>query len=471
VEKPGDIRWFAYAAPSRPPEDDWLTVVGRSFVAVIESRDAASGTDGSGLGTGVLRQLSALAARGECPLEDVVSAIPLGADGADSFAVVHVDAAQSDRPGGWQVTAVTRGRAVVDVYSVGGSRRFSSSGVQPWLIATFRDTIAVELGGPARRFDAVANRVPGAVEVSSGMTRAGSVLWSGTDMGTGSRRTATYDAAVAYLRPAAALDEATVLRGRSPSNTATDVPHDETIRIVRGRASDAPRHVVDDETVRIVRDPPRSNGLDRPADTDQTIDDETVRRVERREIDERTALRPRAPLDNGVPTEPLAVIPGGIRMPPPPSAPAAAVPAPPAPPSPPQETPADRFESSAEPTNVPALGASATVVVAVRGGEARQLHTPIVFGRRPSRSSRGGVEPQLVTVASPDHVVSASHLRVERIGSTVVITDLRSRNGTTVVLPGRPPRRLRPGESIVVVGTASVDIGDGTIIDIIPEAR
>jgi len=67
-------------------------------------------------------------------------------------------------------------------------------------------------------------------------------------------------------------------------------------------------------------------------------------------------------------------------------------------------------------------------------------------------------------------VVSASHVRIELSGQVVVVTDLRSRNGTTVLIPGSAPRKLRAGESFVVPGAASVDIGDGTIIEITPEA-
>ncbi|MGN6127301.1 MAG: FHA domain-containing protein, partial [Humibacter sp.] len=96
------------------------------------------------------------------------------------------------------------------------------------------------------------------------------------------------------------------------------------------------------------------------------------------------------------------------------------------------------------------------------------LDAPIVFGRRPTARTRRGVRPLLVTVASPRSLVSASHLRVERSGDVVVVTDLRSRNGTAITLPGSRPRRLRPGESFAVPGAAEVDIGDGTIIDITP---
>jgi hypothetical protein len=50
----------------------------------------------------------------------------------------------------------------------------------------------------------------------------------------------------------------------------------------------------------------------------------------------------------------------------------------------------------------------------------------------------------------------------------VVVTDLRSTNGTVVTMPGRPALTLRQGESVVVVPGTVVDIGDGNIVEILP---
>jgi hypothetical protein len=52
-------------------------------------------------------------------------------------------------------------------------------------------------------------------------------------------------------------------------------------------------------------------------------------------------------------------------------------------------------------------------------------------------------------------------VRIAVEGGTIVVTDLHSRNGTTVVQPGRPPVKLRGGEPTpVLVGTV-VDLGGG----------
>ena len=108
------------------------------------------------------------------------------------------------------------------------------------------------------------------------------------------------------------------------------------------------------------------------------------------------------------------------------------------------------------------------VLVGIRGQEQIPLERPVVFGRRPVSTRRSGIDSLLVAVPSPGQEISASHVRIEPTGRVVVVTDLRSRNGTRVSVEGRRARRLRPGESFAVHGHAAVEIGDGTIIDITP---
>ncbi|MGG7509247.1 FHA domain-containing protein [Plantibacter sp. YIM 135249] len=97
------------------------------------------------------------------------------------------------------------------------------------------------------------------------------------------------------------------------------------------------------------------------------------------------------------------------------------------------------------------------------GGRRQSLDTPAVLGRAPSVSQvPASVVPALVTVAGED--ISRSHVRVGVEGGTVVVTDLHSRNGTQVVLPGRDPQSLRPGEPTpVIVGTV-IDLGGGVTL-------
>jgi hypothetical protein len=94
-------------------------------------------------------------------------------------------------------------------------------------------------------------------------------------------------------------------------------------------------------------------------------------------------------------------------------------------------------------------------------------------GRRPS-SPRivHGQMPRLVRVPSPGHEVSSTHIEVRQLGFSVVVTDMRSTNGSVVVDPGGTARKLRQGESVVVAPGTLVDIGDGNVMEILPlEAR
>jgi hypothetical protein len=90
-------------------------------------------------------------------------------------------------------------------------------------------------------------------------------------------------------------------------------------------------------------------------------------------------------------------------------------------------------------------------------------------GRRPS-SPRiiYGQMPRLVRVPSPKQEVSSTHVELRQLGSSVVLTDMRSTNGSIVFPPGGEPRKLRQGESVVATPGTLVDIGDGNVIEILP---
>jgi len=101
-----------------------------------------------------------------------------------------------------------------------------------------------------------------------------------------------------------------------------------------------------------------------------------------------------------------------------------------------------------------------------------RLDRPVRVGRRPASSRiQVGATPRLVRVESPRHEVSATHLELRQTGSTVVVTDLRSTNGTVVLVPGSTPRKLLQGESVVVSPGTLVDIGDENILQILPLER
>jgi hypothetical protein len=102
-------------------------------------------------------------------------------------------------------------------------------------------------------------------------------------------------------------------------------------------------------------------------------------------------------------------------------------------------------------------------------GSTYWLDVPAIIGRNPRGPRVPTGEPlTLITVNSPTNEVSSSHVEIRQRGTTVVVTDLRSTNGTSVTIPLSQPRRLRPSESIVVSSGSLIDIGDGTIIHILP---
>jgi hypothetical protein len=93
-------------------------------------------------------------------------------------------------------------------------------------------------------------------------------------------------------------------------------------------------------------------------------------------------------------------------------------------------------------------------------------------GRNPTRPRvlHDGL-PRLVQVPSSGKEVSSTHVEIRQRGTSVVVTDLRSTNGTIVNIPGGTPTKLRQGESMVVTPGTLVDIGDGNLIEILPIHR
>ena len=99
-------------------------------------------------------------------------------------------------------------------------------------------------------------------------------------------------------------------------------------------------------------------------------------------------------------------------------------------------------------------------------GFTEHLEIPIVVGRAPSVMPGGAGESPLLVPIPGDEDISRNHARFAVEGDSVVVTDLHSRNGTSIAIPGRPPQRLRQGEpTTVLVGTV-VDLGGGITITV-----
>lgn len=90
-------------------------------------------------------------------------------------------------------------------------------------------------------------------------------------------------------------------------------------------------------------------------------------------------------------------------------------------------------------------------------GSREPLDAVVLVGRAPAAPADGAA--RLVRLADGD--ISRNHARIAVEGGTVVVTDLGSRNGTIVRIPGRPAQKLRGGEPTpVLVGTV-IDFGGG----------
>jgi hypothetical protein len=344
----GFIRYAPTAGPSR-----WLLVGGRRFVAAVESTASDE----------IVDAVYWLADSDLATIESVVGAFPLaGPDSVRSFAVAEL--AEPDAAGEITVTAVVRGSAAIDVFSVGGARRFSSGGVQPWVLAEFRTVTGLVLQGDDAPTGPVARLAIGSLPLRVGVVDGELLTWTLQPIERADRRAVAAPPAEADgdAAPGIPAAEETIIRDRNRSSSLFG--HPET-----PRAADTPAAAVSD--------------------------------------------------DIAPPTEP-------VLLPPPP----------------------------------------ATFAARLPSGDTLALDAPLLVGRRPAFQRVGsGAPPRLVTVVSPTQEVSSTHLRIEQSGDAVVVTDLRSTNGTTVTGPAGA-RRLRPGESVVVLAGARVEIGDGNIIEI-----
>lgn len=93
-------------------------------------------------------------------------------------------------------------------------------------------------------------------------------------------------------------------------------------------------------------------------------------------------------------------------------------------------------------------------------GETVPLDRGVVLGRLPAPAPGGSDWPHLVRLPDDATFVSRSHLSVELDGWLVVATDLGSRGGTTLRVPGRAPERIRAHEPYVWEPGQVLDLAD-----------
>ncbi|PUB30143.1 FHA domain-containing protein [Promicromonospora sp. AC04] len=128
----------------------------------------------------------------------------------------------------------------------------------------------------------------------------------------------------------------------------------------------------------------------------------------------------------------------------------------------------ENLEGDAELVSRPSLGqmlVTGGVQPGIGGPQVVELDRPVVVGRRPrTNNASADRTPRLVTVASPDQDISRSHVEITLEEWHVLVADLATTNGTTLLRPGQPPRRLHPNEKVIVVEGDVVDLGDGATL-------
>lgn len=179
---------------------EWTFVVGRGFLAVVPASTASP----------VVAALHALAADPAVTLEALVSLIPLGGPGEpESFAVIVPGARRTgDDPGeqdGIPVHAVVRGAIAVDVFSIGGSRRFTDRNIRPWLLAEFQSVTGLVIGSPLAAV-ARSDRLGAGRMLGTGIDAGDTLFWSVAG--------APDNTADTVLRPRRIVDDTVVLDRR-----------------------------------------------------------------------------------------------------------------------------------------------------------------------------------------------------------------------------------------------------------------
>jgi hypothetical protein len=395
--------------PGRAPE--WTFVVGHGFLAAVPAATPQW----------IIASLTDLIALPSVEIESVVSLLPIsGDDAVASFAVavpgaVAVPRAATDTDG-IPVSAVIHGAAAADVFSIGGSRRFTDRDIRPWLLADFQAVTGMVFGSQHVTMvsaDLLASGTPIGVGAVPGhtlfwSTGAAAVLHSASPRSP-SPHSASPHSAVLHTPYAPSAHPPSA----HPPSANSPAAFDDTIKRAP-RSAGFPE--ADADTILRAR-PGSGVAGDDDGPTDQAFTDDTVIRARPR-VEDTVLLHQRK-------QEAAAA--------------AAAVPA----------------------TVLPRYGFRL-------GGEDWRLDTVYYVGRRPITPRGVANRPRLLTVRSATSAVSGTHIEIRQEGDSVVVTDLGSTNGTTVLSPNGKKERMRRGASLTVIPGTRVDIGDGNIIEILP---
>ncbi len=94
-------------------------------------------------------------------------------------------------------------------------------------------------------------------------------------------------------------------------------------------------------------------------------------------------------------------------------------------------------------------------------GTTAEVDRAVLIGRAPSAQRSTARSPRLMTLPSPGHDISRTHVEVAPEGWQIVVTDLHSTNGTVLVHPGGRNEQLVPGETRQVQLGSVMELGDG----------
>jgi hypothetical protein len=106
---------------------------------------------------------------------------------------------------------------------------------------------------------------------------------------------------------------------------------------------------------------------------------------------------------------------------------------------------------------VPAPAPGPRLSLELPDGLRQPIDYAVLVGRSPGLPD--GIPTRVLRFADGD--ISRNHARIAAEGGTVVVTDLGSRNGTTVRIPGRPAQKLRGHEPTPVLPGTVIDFGGG----------
>lgn len=107
----------------------------------------------------------------------------------------------------------------------------------------------------------------------------------------------------------------------------------------------------------------------------------------------------------------------------------------------------------------------ALAVLRASDGSTAEVDRAVLLGRAPSAHLSSARAPRLMTVPSPSHDISRTHVEIAPEDWQIVVTDLGSTNGTVLVRPGSGKRQqLPPGESVPVPLQSLLELGDGVAI-------